>query len=172
VALTLLLPVSTLSLEIDIMRQKEGFTLVEIMIVVSVVSLLASLASMMLLKSHRKALVGQTEAELNILSSSVLRMAWDTGRWPNTRLRTESGSTEIWDISSDSAGLMGSGDAYDNWQGPYYEGSVLDPWGHPYFFDPDYRVDGEMRVVVGSFGPNGNGRNLYDDDDIYVLLDD
>ncbi len=151
--------------------KKEGFTLLEIMIVVAVVGLLITLGSHAFLSGMSTGREKQAAIELDMLSTAVLQLAWDTGRWPNQELRTQPGSTEIWDISGDAAGLTGADDAYDNWRGPYYDGETLDPWGNPYFFDPDYRVDGVMRIVVGSFGPNGRGRNRYDSDDIYVLLD-
>jgi len=46
-----------------------------------------------------------------------------------------------------------------------------DPWGNNYFFDTDYDVNGVgTRAVVGSYGPNGVGNNLYDSDDIYYVV--
>ena len=155
-----------------IMKAKLGFSLTETMIMVGLIALLGSIATVAMTKAHQNALSKQAEAELNILSAAMLQMAWDTGKWPNKAVRMDPGSTEIWNISGAAAGLLVTDGSYDNWKGPYYEGSVLDPWGQPYFFDPDYRVDGVMRVAVGSFGPNGKGPNLYDEDDIYILLDD
>jgi len=154
------------------MKTKNGFTLIEIVITVGIISILGSLAALAVTKSHRKALLEQAETELNIMSAAILNMAWDTSRFPNKNLRTAPGSLEIWDLSVAEAGLLKSDGTYDNWKGPYYEGALLDPWGNPYFFDPDYRIDGVDRTVVGSFGPNRQGRNLYDEDDIYILLDD
>lgn len=154
------------------MKKRNGFTLIEIMVVVAVVGLLAALASLAVTKSHQKAIQKQVETELQILSAATLQLAWDTGRWPNKARRNNPGSTEIWQISMASAGLMATDGSYDNWKGPYYEGSLLDPWGNPYFFDPDYFEGGIARIVVGSFGPNGQGRNVYDSDNKYEYLDD
>jgi len=28
-----------------------------------------------------------------------------------------------------------------------------------------------MRVAIGSFGPNRKGRNYYDEDDVFIVLD-
>lgn len=151
---------------------KKGFTLVEIMITVSVIGLLAALCTYGVTQGRKNARINEAKVELEMLSAAVLQLAWDTGYWPNRALRTRPGSTEIWDISGDQNGLEGSDGFFRNWKGPYYDEAVEDPWGNPYFFDPDYRVDGVMRIVVGSFGPNGRGRNEYDSDDIYVLLDD
>jgi prepilin-type N-terminal cleavage/methylation domain-containing protein len=157
--------------------KKNGFTLIEIAVATMIIGLLATLGTMAIMRAAKSSRVKNTEAELNILSAAVLQLAWDTGKWPNGSLRTTPGSVERWDISRDNCGLMGTDGTYTHWKGTYYEGALADSWGNPYFFDPDYRIrdeDGIVRdhIVVGSFGPNGQGRNQYDDDDIYVLLDD
>jgi prepilin-type N-terminal cleavage/methylation domain-containing protein len=152
--------------------KKRGFTFIEIMIVTSVVGLMAALASMLVVSGINKSRISKATVELNMISAGVLQLAWDSGRWPNAQARTSAGSVEIWDISGDSSGILGSNGSYNDWRGPYYGETTIDPWGNPYFFDPDYKIDGVDRIVVGSFGPNGKGRNLYDSDDIYVLLDD
>lgn len=155
-------------------KNKKGFTLVEILITVVIIGLLASMGSLAIMKSINNARIKTAESELAVFSTAVLQLAWDTGRWPNGTDRTQAGSDEVWDISSLESGLMmaDTNNVYLDWKGPYYEGVTNDPWGNPYFFDPDFKVDGQMRVVVGSFGPNGIGRNAYDSDDIYILLDD
>ncbi|VGO19159.1 Type II secretion system protein G [Pontiella sulfatireligans] len=155
-----------------LMKKQSGFTLVEIMITVSVIGLLASLGAYAVRRGISNARIKEASTELEMLSASTLQLAWDTGRWPNKTIRTKPGSIEIWDISSRVCGLMASDAIYENWKGPYYDGATVDPWGNPYFFDPDYRVDGKNRIVVGSFGPNGVGKNRYDKDDIYIFLDD
>lgn len=154
------------------MKSKSGFTLVEIAVTVSIIGLLAALGALVVLKAHRNALRSQAETELQILSSATLQLVHDTSFWPNKARRINPTSTEVWNISVAAAGLMDSDGNYPNWKGPYYEGPILDPWGSPYFFDPDYRINGVDRIVVGSFGPNRVGRNLYDSDDIIVYLDD
>jgi len=151
--------------------KKDGFTMVEIMVATALIGLLATLGSLAIMKSIRNSRIKTAETELEMVSSAVLQLAWDTGKWPNSRPRTSGGSSERWDISQARCGLMETDGSYDNWKGPYYDGALEDPWGNPYFFDPDYLVDGTMRVAVGSFGPNGSGRNNYDSDNVYVLLD-
>ncbi len=152
--------------------KKDGFTMVEIMVATALIGLLATLGSLAIMKSIRNSRIKTAETELEMVSTAVLQLAWDTGNWPNSRPRTSGGSSEMWDISQARCGLMETDGSYNNWKGPYYDGALTDPWGNPYFFDPDYRVDGVNRVVVGSFGPNGSGRNRYDSDNVYVLLDD
>jgi len=152
--------------------KKRGFTLVETMSVVAVVSLLAAMGGYAVRRGIRNARIKQAETELAMISTAVLQLAWDTGKWPNQSPRTKGGSTEMWDISLAKCGLMANDGSYENWKGPYYDGAIEDPWKQPYFFDPDYRIDGVNHVAVGSFGPNRRGRNRYDDDDVYEILDD
>ena len=106
------------------------------------------------------------ESELHIISSAILQMAWDTGKWPDGTLRTEpSGGVE--DLST--CALMNSdasGD-FSDWKGPYYEGSIKDPWGENYFFASDFDVGGESRIIVGSRGPSRGEQ----DDSVWVAVD-
>ncbi|MBN2684140.1 MAG: type II secretion system protein GspG [Pontiellaceae bacterium] len=154
------------------MNRQRGFTLIEILIVVGMIGLLGSLAAIAVLKAMKTTKIKKAEAELAMINSAITTLADATGRWPNKAVRTTPGSIEIWDLSAKSAGLLDSDGSYPNWNGPYCDDVMTDPWGNPYFFDPAYTVNGQSRIVVGSFGPNGRGRNEYDDDDIYILLDD
>ncbi len=160
----------------EIMKKKAGFTLVEISFTVLVVGILAVLATLSIRKAVESSRIKTAAIELEIIGTATVQLAWDTGQWPNQAIRTRPGSTEIWNIKPDSAGLLGSVAAFSGWKGPYYEGETVDPWGNPYFFDPDYRIGGVNRIVVGSLGPDGLGKNIYGSgtgkDNIYVLLDD
>lgn len=157
------------------MKTKSGFTLVEIMIVVAIIGLLAGMSTLAITKSVKNSKIKTAEAELDMLAAAVLQLAWDTGRWPNGALRTSDGSAtannEMWDLSA--SGLIYGTGFGDDWKGPYYESDMLtDPWGMPYFFDSDYKIDGANRTAVGSLGPNKTGRNRYNEDNIATRVDD
>ncbi len=153
--------------------KKRGFTLVEIMIVVAIIGLLAGIGIPAVSRSIRNSKIKQAQTELEMISAAVLQLAWDTGKWPNGQLRTKGGSSENWALTGDSCGLLDTDGSHIGWKGPYYDGEIKDPWGNSYFFDPDYRIDGVDRVVVGSLGSDGVGRNQYNDNDnIYVRVDD
>lgn len=157
------------------MKQKAAFTLVEIMIVVAIIGLLASLAVLNMAKAMQTSREKTALTELELLSTGILQLAWDTGRWPNKEWREvgASGVNEIWSFAGSGLDENTSDGIYAGWKGPYYEGSYTDPWGNPYFFDSDYYYEGRNdRIVVGSFGPNGVGRNIYDNDNILVFLDE
>jgi general secretion pathway protein G len=150
---------------------KSGFTLIEVLVGVLIIGVLMAFVLPNISKARTDAYQKKAEVELEMISTAILKMAWDTGQWPNAEPRNDIADVEVWNMNVTSAGLIGEDTDFSNWKGPYLPEIPLDPWGNPYFFDPDYRVDGVWRVVVGSFGPNGRGRNVYDEDNIYILLD-
>ena len=164
-----------------------GFTLVEIMIVVTLIGLLTMIAIPHITNIRNSAEISQAEIELGILAPAIQQLAWDTGKWPDGLDRTVPGDRETWDLTTSDAGLIAvDSNKFSNWCGPYVKEIPLDPWGNKYFFDPDYDTaysGGGLscshytaptalgnEIVVGSFGPNGVGSNQYDDDDIYVIV--
>jgi len=148
----------------------EGFSLVEIMVAVIVVGVLMAIAVPSWAKIRNTAREKETEAALEMLAAAIRQLAWDTGRWPSGNAKTDL-NTEVWDLKPSSAGLLGTSSSYTGWKGPYIPDIEEDPWGKDYFFDPDYKISGVNRIVVGSFGPNRQGQNQYDSDDLYIIIE-
>ncbi|NQT92123.1 MAG: type II secretion system protein GspG, partial [Lentisphaerae bacterium] len=135
------------------------------------ITVIVAIAAPNLSRAREKSRIRRAEAELEIISAALLKLGWDTGKFPYGIPRDTIGNAETWDLESSVGGLIVSNAAlFPNWQGPYLPDVPLDPWGSKYFFDPDYRVAGVFRSVVGSFGPNGQGKNVYDSDNIYVIM--
>lgn len=85
-------------------------------------------------------------------------------------------------LTDSRAGIVANDGSFSNWGGPYMLVISPDPWGHEYFFDTDYSVDNLSNVpcacctgcnkndcknvvVVGSYGPDGLGKDKIDDTD-------
>jgi type II secretion system protein G len=151
-------------------RKRAAFTLVEIMIVVAVIGLLSAIAIPSLAKARSVARANKALGDLRVIAQAVEQLGFETGQWPGGMEAFRSGDIEIWDLNRGSAGIAANDGRFRKWTAPYVDAVPKDPWGMDYFFDPDYRIGAVNRVVVGCFGPNKRGRNVYDSDNIYIIL--
>lgn len=156
-------------------KEKRGFTLVELLVVIGIIALLATLSAVATSYARRYANRTKAEADLATLAKAIEQMVLDTGQWPNHETPYEvcnnCSNNEIEDLSIAEAGIMETDGLYTNWKGPYMQFLSIDPWGNGYFYDSDYEVQtGVEKAVLGSYGPNGRGLNEYDDDDIIFVI--
>lgn len=116
-------------------RNKKGFTLLEILIVVAIIGLIASLVIPNLVGRYEKSKEEIARAQLEMLSSAIEAFRLDVGRYPN---------------SLDE--LLKCDDP--NWRGPYLAKRKIpkDPWGRDY----QYKYPGEHGPYdLYSLGPEG-----------------
>lgn len=156
---------------LSVAKTERGFTLIELMITIAIIGILAAIAIPNYISYRKKALVAKAQSELKTIEKALTMLAIDTGFWPNKEKVDEPDTKEVWNLNLDSSGITDTDGSYPDWMGPYLGEVPQDPWGNNYFFDVDYRIDGLDYIVIGSFGPNGVGQNLYDNDDIILVLD-
>jgi len=151
---------------------QKGFTLLELMITIAIIGILAAIAIPNFISFREKSKIAHAESELKGLEFAVSNLMYDTNMWPSGNPVGHPSSTgdEIWDLSHPAAGLVANDGGWIEWSGPYFTEVPVDPWGNDYFFDEDYDLDGTDYAVIGSFGPNGVGQNLYDEDDIIIVV--
>ena len=157
---------------------RRGFTLIEILIVIAIIGLLAAIILFSLGGARELAREAKAKSEIRSIVLAVSLLENDTGEWPGHAVPwvVQSGvsGNEVWDLNAPEAGIANTDGTYQNWKGNYMSIVPADPWGNPYFFDTDYDVDpgpGQTwAAVVGSFGPNGDGQNVYDTDNIYLEI--
>jgi len=150
-----------------------GFTLIELMIVIAIIGILSSIAIIGVSAYREKAKITTAIADIDRIYKAIILLESDTNLWPGHQTINQinsGGGNEVWDLSANSAGLLNTDGGYVGWDGPYLDSLPLDPWGNPYFLDTDYRIDGVDYAVLGSFGPNGVGQNVYDDDDVIKII--
>ena len=159
-------------------RHNRGFTLIELLVVIAIIGLLSSIVLASLRSARQNAQIARAKADVRQIRSAVAMLENDTGEWPDHQqiddIQSGASGNELWDLSAANAGIIATDGNFPNWNGSYMPAIPPDPWGNPYFFDTDYDIDptaGEVwAAVVGSFGPNGDGQNVYDSDNIIDVL--
>jgi general secretion pathway protein G len=118
---------------------QSGFTLVEILVVITIIGLIMALVGPRVLNYLTDSKIKAAKIQIESLSNALELYYLDTGRYPST--------------SEGLPGLMrqtgGTG-----WNGPYLRSSAVpnDPWGHPYV----YRSPGQDRAYdILSLGADG-----------------
>ena len=129
-------------------RREAGFTLIEIMVVILILGLLASLVTYKLITAGDRGYVGAAKTQIKSLEAAVRTFRIDNGRYPST----SEGLAVL--IPPPPAELP----RYDP-EG-YMDRIPVDPWSHPYV----YRSDGHDFEIV-SYGRDGvEGGDGYDAD--------
>jgi len=157
---------------------KKGFTLIELLVAIAIIGILVGIVLVNLNDARKKARIASTQQTVNAILKAIQMLESDTGEWPDHKTidDVEGGASgnEVWDLNVASAGIVATDGSYVGWSGPYIRSIPQDPWGNNYFFDTDYDIDPgagtQWAVVVGSFGPNGVGQNVYDNDNIFKTL--
>ena len=103
------------------MRGPKGFTLVELLIVVTILGILVAMVVPRLAGRTEQARRARAQADVQgNLSLALDVFETDTGTYPTT----EQGLAAL---RIQSPGIQ-------NWRGPYLKREPVDPWGHPYHY--------------------------------------
>jgi len=165
-------------------KSKSGFTLVELLVVIGIIGILTTFVLINLSSAREKSKIARVQADLRQLHTGIEELYFDTGRYPNGEPEipcvNEVDDNEIF-LNTCEAGLACEDGNFSNWDGPYVGNVTADPWGSDYLYDTDYQCftdiqgcelfpDGEQVRALVSFGPNMKGINVYDEDDIVLVV--
>lgn len=127
-----------------------GITLIEMLVVVTIIALFAALVAPSMLKKSDKARVTATKAQINGFMTALGTYKLDTGTFPTT----EQGLQAL--------RLKPQGAA--QWQGPYLPKDIPnDPWGHAYLYKfPGDHGDEPDIISLGADGQPG-GEDINED---------
>ncbi|MAF10979.1 type II secretion system protein GspG [Candidatus Poribacteria bacterium] len=137
----------------------EGFTLVEILVVLTIVGILAAGISPVVLKRIDQARQTKALMQVRTFEDALHRYAIDVGDYPSSEEGLES--------------LVTQPDTADGWTGPYVRGMVTsdgvidDPWGTPYvYIYPGDNADLGFEFDIVSYGKDGQEGGADNDADI------
>lgn len=105
--------------------RQDGFTLMELLVVILIIGLLTGIVAPRLLGQISKSEVTAARAQLAAFDKALQAYRIDMGRFPSS--------------AQGLAALIAAPPAARRWSGPYLQGEVpLDPWGKAY----EYRIPG------------------------------
>ena len=133
-------------------RKRSGFTLIEVLVVIAVLSILAALVAPNIFGHLGTAHDAAARSQMEMFGAALDAFRLDNGRYPTTAEGLEALRTEP-TIEP----------RVQNWRGPYLRKAIpLDPWDHPYvYLSPgDANPGGYDLVSTGADGePGGEGEN-------------
>jgi len=128
------------------MKQQEyrdkGFTLIEMLVVLVIITLLATLVGPKLFNKIGSSKIKVAGAQIELLTSGLDTYRLDIGRYPTTK--------------QGLAALRQAPDAVKHWDGPYLSKSVpLDPWDNPYHYKRPGKKGPFALYTLGRDGKQG-----------------
>jgi general secretion pathway protein G len=117
-----------------------GFTLVEMLVVITIIGLIMGLVGPRVLNYLAESKVKTAKIQIESLSAAIDLYYLDNGHYPS--------------VSEGLDALVRRPAGDDGWNGPYLKSqkTPADPWGHPYV----YKTPGEHAPYeIASYGPSG-----------------
>jgi general secretion pathway protein G len=130
-------------------RREGGFTLVEILVVITIIGLIMALVGPRVLNYLSESKAKAAKIQIESFASALDLYYLDLGRYPTT---------------NEGLGALTQGNNAAGWNGPYLRGGVVpnDPWGHSYVYrSPGQRAPYEI-VSLGSDGQEGGSGTAAD----------
>jgi general secretion pathway protein G len=129
-------------------RLKRGFTLIEMLVVILILSILAALIIPKLVGRTDDAKIAAAKSDIATLSSSVEQFRLDNGRYPSS-----DEGVQVLRVRPSNA---------PSWKGPYLQKDIPnDPWGNQYVYQsPGPNGEDFLITCYGADGaPGGDGNN-------------
>ena len=129
-------------------RGDAGVTLIEMLVVVSIIALFAALVAPTMFQQGDKARVVAARVQINNFEQALTQYKLSTGMFPTTEQGLEALRTKPANLNQ--------------WEGPYLKKEIpKDPWGHDYLYK--YPGDHGEEPDIISYGldgqPGGDGLN-------------
>src|SRR5215469_13942002 len=131
-------------------RGEEGFTLVEMLVVITIIGLIMALVGPRVLNYLAESKVKAARIQVESFSSSLDLFYLDNGRYPTT--------------GEGLAALAQRPGSAEAWNGPYVRGGIVpnDPWGHAYVYRSPSEHGAYEIISYGSDGQEGGSGTAAD----------
>ncbi|HYK17052.1 MAG TPA: type II secretion system major pseudopilin GspG [Bryobacteraceae bacterium] len=128
-------------------RRRAGVTLIEMMVVVTIIALFAALVLPRMIGQSDRARRVSAKAQINAYLTALGSYKLDTGVYPTSEQGLQA--------------LRVKPDGIENWQGPYTDKEIgNDPWGHPFVYKyPGEHGDDPDIISYGRDGQAGGDGN-------------
>ena len=132
-------------------RKEKGFTIVELLVVILIISMLAAFVAPKMFKQLGKAKKDIARAKMANIENAIGRFYIDCGIYPENLESLVEAPSELG----------------EKWKGPYLKRSeLLDPWENPYVFEEEGVVNpGSFDLI--SYGADKQQGGEGDNEDIY-----
>ena len=121
-------------------RSNAGVTLIEMLVVVTIIALFATLVAPGMFKQGDKAKMVAARVQINNFEQALTQYKLNTGLFPTTEQGLEALRAKPANVTQ--------------WDGPYLRKDIpMDPWGHPYLYKFHGEHGDEPDII--SYGADG-----------------
>ena len=147
-----------------VINKNKGFTIIELIIVISIIAVLAAIVISNVLNYEKKSKIVAAQGEVNQIAKALILYQAQTGCLPNFSSCSDSGCDccAQYDGECNASVSFASSkiiNALINAKLLDYKSSVFtDPWNKPYSFIIEHNIasDGNLCSFVFSWGPDGS----------------
>jgi prepilin-type N-terminal cleavage/methylation domain-containing protein len=104
---------------------RKAFTLIELIVVIAIIAVLASVIAPSAFRSIEKAKISRATVDMKAIKTAAMAFYSDTGAWPLRGIDDDSRSSGKGFVTDDD----GYGNPVPGWDGPYLQKWSVNPWG-------------------------------------------